>query len=118
MSARKWTPPPGWIRVSASQSRKGDSFTYCTPEELEPGDNWLEMPSAWMLCESRMPSGDGIICARRISAHHKPRRETLTARLATAIQTGRNNPAVETAKECMRIIDNHQRALRRKKNGK
>jgi hypothetical protein len=48
----------------------------------------------------------------------KPRRESLTARLATAIQTGRNNPSIETARDCMRLIENHQRAIRRKKNGK
>lgn len=44
----------------------------------------------------------------------KPRRESLTARIATAIQTGQNKPAMDTAREVMRILDNHNRAKRRK----
>lgn len=44
----------------------------------------------------------------------KPRRESLTARIATAIQTGQNKPAMDTAREVMRLVDNHQRAKRRK----
>ncbi len=108
MSAGKL--PVKWRMLKGGEIlEKGDKY-----QHDRPNGPWIPVRDG-AIGLALMASNVGFF-RRRVSANikPKPRRESLTGQFATAIQAGRNNPAMDTAKECMRILDNQQRAKRRK----
>jgi len=102
----------GWAWKAGVQS---DPWTHY--QSSVPREGWLFSGRLTCNMADGAPAGihDGfyILAVKATAKLTKPRRESLKMRFATAIQTGKRNEAMsalDIAEDCMRILQNHQRA--------
>lgn len=115
---RAFNPMKGWRLLAVGESScAGDRIDfYCSGGVRKSFACAAPLDSGHISFSPR--PGWRIFTRRKKKPTPKPRREPLKMQFATAIQAGKNKTAVEVACEIMRILDNHQRAKRRKKETK